>query len=236
MNWEDHIDDYLDGKLSEEFQAQMKQELAVNDALRKALDLHRDARVLLHVAGYEAQRNRIKALDQGSKRFISHTVLRIAAAIALLVALPTLWYVLQPTDERTIAAYFEPYPDRITTMGETNDRSLTEAMTLYNTGKYEEAVAALMQAAHTPGQEALVQHYIGVSYLAMDACEQALPFLSKAGASEPALQEAATWYYILALVDCGSLPEAKAELKQYLSDSARRYNRSKAEALLLELE
>lgn len=235
MNWKDHIDDYLDGHLDASQTEAFEAAMASDSQLRVAVSLNQDARKLLRVAGHQAQRDRIKALDSAGSGSPSR-IWRSAAAIALLISLPLLWFVLRPSNPSLISEYFEPYPDRISTMGTHENTSLVDAMQHYNEGAYRDALDAFKSVKSDETQEDLVALYIAVSHLALGECEAASTVLEELVKEEDAITEAANWYHILMLVDCHRESEAKSALRSYLGNPQNRFNRSKAELLLKELE
>lgn len=233
MNWEDRIDDYLDDALSTGDRASFEKAMAEDAQLQATLELHRDARTLLKVAARQELKSRISKLDSEAKNKRSFSFFKIAAAVIILLGAALAWNLLSTNTSPSVADYFEPYPDRITVMGNSQNE-LRDAMRDYNAGNYENAAQAFskMNTSNDPQ----LTLYQGVCLIGIDSCLSALKQLEGVADGASSFREAALWYQILATLQCNKNDEAMALTKRYLSDDQHRFNRGKAKALLQQLE
>ncbi|MEM9023427.1 MAG: hypothetical protein AAGB22_06780 [Bacteroidota bacterium] len=224
------VERYADGHMSGQERADMEAALAKDPALADALAQYRQMKKALELAAFEAQKKKVRALDQRQASRKVPVLLKVAAMVAL-VFIPYLIFRTSDPDPAALAMdYFTPYPDRITVLGTASD-DLQAAMDAYNAQDYATALSRLEQAEPS----GLVALYQSVCYLGLDSCAQATQSLAQLTQEASAVREAAQWYAILAHLRCGQTDRARELLDAYLADSTNRFSRTQAKSLLMAL-
>ncbi len=226
------IERYADGLMDREEASDFEARLAQEPELMESLKHYRNTRDALRAGAFQAEKHRIRQLDQPQTRMNSQMLVRIAAV--LVIGFPILMFLLlqRPTGAELAEEYFEPYPDRVTTMA-AESTTWEKAMSAYNREAYTQALEELNTLEKQRiGDAGLVTLYSSICLLALDSCEQALPKLQSLSAQSSNLSEAAQWYAILAALECDKTGDAMQMLEQYLNQPEVKFNRSKAEELL----
>lgn len=229
------IDAYLSDSMTSEERKSFEQELETNADLKKEVELQRKTFALLEAAAFIETKDKIRALNQQkSSGSIGGTLLKVAAVLLILL-IPT-YFILnnQFSDENLYADYAEPYPDRITTMGTSEDDQISKAMSFYNKKDYMQA-AQLFSAIRINGttNENIIL-YEAVSLTYSDQAQRAVILLSSAVKNEPKNQTSLDWQLILSLLANNEGDKAKKNLEEFLKRNEG-YQQEKAEALLKDL-
>lgn len=226
------IDAYLSDSMTSEDRSAFEKELDINEELRKEVALQRKTFSLLEAAAYIETKNKVSALNQqkSSGNSIGGTLLKVAAVLLVLI-IPT-YFILnnQYNDAHLFAEYSEPYPDRITTMGSSEDEALTKAMNAYNKEEYAEA-AKLFHAIRLKGttnENILLYEAVSLTYSGQ--AEKAINLLSEARKTVPSNQTSLDWQLILSLLANNEGEKAKEKLAEFLQHNDG-YQQEKAEAL-----
>ncbi len=230
------IDAYLSDSMTSEERLSFEEELSANEDLRKEVELQRKTFALLEAAAYIDTKNKVAALNRqkSSGGSIGGTLLKVAAA-ALVLLIPT-YFILnnQYNDAHLFAEYSEPYPDRVTTMGSSENDKLNEAMNAYNKKEYAKA-AKLFKAIRLNGtKNENVLLYEAVSLTYSNQAKEAIKLLSERKKNEPKNRIALDWQLILSLLADNQGKEANEELKKFLQHNEG-YQQEKAEALQKDL-
>ncbi len=230
------IDAYLSDAMTSEEKKTFELALKNDHELRKDVDLQKKTFALLEAAAFIATKDKIRKINQqkSAKSSIGGTLLKVAAVLLILV-IPT-YFVLnnQFNDEHLFADYSEPYPDRITTMGSSNDTKLTEAMSAYNKKEYTSA-AKLFKSIRLNGTEnASIVLYEAVSLTYSDQAKKAVDLLEVAMNPKPANLSSLKWQMILSLLANDQGEEAKIVLAKFLAHN-NGYQQEKAEDLQKDL-
>ncbi len=230
------IDAYLSDSMTSEERLSFEEELSANEGLRKEVELQRKTFALLEAAAYIDTKNKVAALNRqkSSGGSIGGTLLKVAAA-ALVLLIPT-YFILnnQYNDAHLFAEYSEPYPDRVTTMGSSENDQLNEAMNAYNKKEYAKA-AKLFKAIRLNGtKNENVLLYEAVSLTYSNQAKEAIKLLSERKKNEPKNRIALDWQLILSLLADNQGEEANEELTKFLQHNEG-YQQEKAEALQKDL-
>lgn len=229
------IDAYLSDSMSSEEKKAFEQELETDAELKQEVELQRKTFALLEAAAYIETKDKIRAMNQRkSSGSIGGTLLKVAAVLLVLL-IPT-YFILnnQYNDQNLFADYAEPYPDRITTMGVSDQDYVTEAMSAYNKEKYSEA-AILFKKARLDGTEYdLLVLYEAVSLTNSDQAKKAVELLEIEMKNESSNFVALEWQLILSLLANDQGDEAEEQLEKFLKHNDG-YQQEKAEALQKDL-
>lgn len=225
------IDAYLSDSMSSEEKKAFEQRLETDTDLKKEVELQRKTFALLEAAAYIETKDKIRAMNQQQPSgSIGGTLLKVAAVLLVLL-IPT-YFILnnQFNDQHLFADYAEPYPDRITTMGASDDSKLSEAMSAYNKEDYKQA-GKLFEAIRLKGTtNENVILYEAVSLTYSDQADKAVELLWNKKKNEPKNQISLDWQLILSLLANNQGDEAKEQLEEFLKHNDG-YQQEKAEAL-----
>ncbi len=227
---------FLKGDLSTKEKEALELEIQLNEDLRKEFELFRDAYDLV---GY-MERREIYAKVKGkyekrdSKRIRKYASYVIGIVLTLLAVLLFYKSMNFETNEPIDIAqeYFEPYPDRITTMGN-NKNKLLDAMSLYNNGDYEHAITKFDSFEN----DSTALFYLSVSLMATKKFERASEILKTIHNNEShPYSEASGWYLALSQLSLGEKEAAKKILNNIANDSNLTFHKNDASKILRILE
>ncbi len=231
------IEQYLAGELEGEALRDFEAQLKSNPDLAKAVGEQRLTHKAVDIYAQIKTKEQVKSLHeqvrQGRRRQRT-LMIPLAASIALLIAVG-LWLFSgnnTPTTDELVAANFDLYPNRITTMGET-DSLLAIAMEAYEEKEFETALRVFSEMPNDLPEAALIHLYGGVSYLGLHEPDNALLVLGRIGEDSP-YREAARWYEALAYLEKQQTEEARTVLEQIVQEGA--FPGEKARILLGELK
>lgn len=229
------IDTYLSGSMTSEEEKAFELALENDLELRKDVDLQKKTFALLEAAAFIETKDKIRAINQQKSTSSFGGMLLKVAAVLLVLVIPT-YFLLnnQFNDEHLFADYSEPYPDRITTMGSSDETKLTEAMSAYNKEEYIEA-AKLFKVIRLNGSENdKVILYEAVSLTYSDQAKKAVDLLEIAMKPKSANFISLEWQMVLSLLANNQGDDAKDVLAKFLEHN-NGYQQIKAEALLTDL-
>ena len=148
----------------------------------------------------------------------------MAASIAVLFALGSIWYFSRPPEhERLFNQYFSPDPGLPTVMGTTDNYAFYEAMVEYKRGDYEAAIQKWEKLYAVKPQNDTLNYFIGVAYLANNDPAASIPFLKKAlSTSESLFNEEAAYFLALSHLQKNQLDSAKRVLRERKLAKAKR--------------
>jgi hypothetical protein len=225
------IDAYLSDSMSSEERAAFEQELETNAELLQEVELQRKTFALLEAAAFIETKDKIRALNQQkSSSSIGGALLKVAAAILVLLIPTYLILNNQFNDEHLFAEYAEPYPDRITTMGSSEDELISKAMSLYNKEQYSEAAKQFKSIRLGGSTDENIVLYEAVSLTYSDKASSAIDLLKASMRSKPSNSTSLEWQLILSLLANDEGDKAKAQLENFLKRNDG-YQQEKAEAL-----
>lgn len=232
---------YLDQGLNADEQAELEKDLQTDKELQDELARHRQTRQLVEqlaiaqthdTVGRIFKDHQSRSVKGGGRR----SLLRIAAAVVLILSLAGgFWLSQAATAPGALAdTYLEPFPDRLTTMGGSQEDALATAMRAYNAGDFATALPALQALPEEHPQYDLIALYTGVAALEAGYFTVAQNKLQLVQEQSENYREVANWYLALSYLKDESV-EAARPLLQALVDAGG-YQASAAKALLEELE
>jgi hypothetical protein len=230
------IDDYLSDALTSEEKIAFELALENDPELQGEVTLQKKTFALLEAAAFIETKDKIRALNQrkSSGSSIGGTLLKVAAVLLVLV-IPT-YFILnnQFNDEHLFADYSEPYPDRITTMGASDETKLTEAMSAYNKEEYASA-AKLFKSIRLDGTENTnVALYEAVSLTYSNQAKKAIDLLENSMKPNSANFISLEWQMVLSLLANNQGDEAKIVLGKFMKHNDG-YQQEKAKKLQKDL-
>ena len=216
----DLIEQYLAGELKGAALADFEQQLNVDPSLQKEIELHAKVAATLKGEKVHELRSVITSVDQNwqapqARRIPMRWVMGIAASLALLI---TAIFLFRPQQDPFVA-YFEVYPTTFLTRYDTTNQMILAATQAYNDGSYKDAITQLENLIQTNSNDLRYPFYLGLSHLASEAPDKAIPYLTQV-AEEPGnlLQEQARWYQALAYLRVGKSEQAKFILELIEAD------------------
>lgn len=147
---------------------------------------------------------------------ISKTVFRMAATIALLMALGGLWYYYAPhANERLFETYYVPDPGLPTVMGNNDNYDFYRAMVAYKQGDYSFAIEAWEELRSKGAANDTLDYFLGSAHLAHDQPDLSIEYfrgiLEK---DDPAFSDETAFYLGLAYLKKDEAQQAKKYLKE----------------------
>ncbi|MEZ4886966.1 MAG: hypothetical protein R3E32_19710 [Chitinophagales bacterium] len=228
----DIIQDYLEGNLDKNSLTKFEEELAVNTALAEQVKWHETFTDAILLEEKEKLQQHVKQLIKNEKVQSSkenHTVSSVkkfrisnrhywaAAAIVFLTFSVALLFYSNNQSSIVAEDLAVPYAAPVVTMGATKiDNQLwQQAILAYQTGEYEQVVAALTQKEQVGSLNTEQKFYLGLAYLYqnMNEPQQVVQYLEAAKQENPTLyEETCNWYIALAYLK----DNQKEVAKQYL--------------------
>lgn len=228
------IDAYLSDSMTSEEKKAFEQELKTNSELKNEVELQRKTFALLEAAAYIETKDKIRAINQKSGGSIGGTLLKVAAVLLVLL-IPT-YFILnnQFNDQHLFADYAQPYPDRITTMGLSDQDYVSEAMEAYNSEEYAKAAKLFKKVRLSGIKYDQIALYEAVSLTYSGQARVAVELLEKKMDKESQNYTSLEWQLILSLLASDQGDKAKTQLKKFLKHNDG-YQQEKAESLLKDL-
>lgn len=232
------IQRFLSGDMTESEREAFETLMEQDELLRDEVDFQRGLTQFLRDEGARKLQDRVKQLKTAQENEFTFPWKKALAAILILglLAIPAYYFVSNSTPEgpELSATYFEPYPDRITQMGDERD-SLELAMSFYNSKEYEKA-ATLLEVL-SPDSSGYASLYLSICQIQNDQASKAISTLNSQIdilGDESEVKPVLHWYLILAYLKANRPNEAKVELKAYLRKKYR-FELDKAQQLAEEL-
>ena len=236
----DQIERYLSNEMSVEEKVSFEESMTKDNQLLKDTYLFHQLREQLLLEKRQEYRQELydmffdKAESKSQKSRTITPVFYWAAAAVLVLLIPIVLLLNQPSQEDLFMAYYQPYP-----MGQVSrdavSEELSEGLQYYHQEQYQVAITAL-EATTDPTQTTRKENLaIACSYLSLSQPEEALTWLLPlSGSSDEALKEHADWYTALAYLQAGNDAEAQKTLQQ-ITNSQSIWS-SKASKLMKEIE
>ncbi|WP_318345545.1 tetratricopeptide repeat protein [Flagellimonas baculiformis] len=148
---------------------------------------------------------------------------RVAAAIALLIALGGIWYFYIPNaNERLFNAYFTPDPGLPTVMGNSDNYDFYEAMVDYKQGNYTTAAQKWENLLSQKMDNDTINYFLGAVYLANEEPSKAIPYFDRVlGNTQSSFQSEAAYYKGLAHLKNNEVEAALKSLEQTSDEKGR---------------
>lgn len=247
----ERIEQYLEGKLPQAEQEALEAEMKADPALQKEVASVRDLIRGIERAEEKAFAQQLKAWEgkiqaekskpKGKIRMLrsQNRLLRMAAAFMILIAVVFLLLPGESDPQELFAQHFQPYPDKLTTMGEGPvelDQDLAkQAMASYNAGAYAEALPLLQSLRQQAPDISLLKLYLGIAALQSGQQELARQSLASLAESNTAYQAEAQWYLALSYLKAGEASAAQEQL-QAIGQNANSPYQPQARKVLKALE
>ena len=119
----------------------------------------------------------------------------------------------EPGAEDLAERYFQPYPDRITTMQTLSD-DLLELMKHYNNADWKQTIAAYEVLAGDFAQTDLIKIYVANAYFKIGKTEKSIQLLSSLQLNNSLYRDPIEWYLSLAYIKSGKANEAQPFLQR----------------------
>ncbi len=147
--------------------------------------------------------------EPAGRKFAGWGVVLVAVAVILsLIGIAALLYLSSPlAPHKLFSAYFEPYPNILTSIGSDAPDLLHQGLLMYEMKDYDSAVVLLNEALPLSDQPSALALYLGNAYLALDKPEVALPYLEAAYGKGDEFAAPARWYTAMALLRQGKIAE-----------------------------
>lgn len=231
---EDKFEQLLRNKLSEQESRELLETIENDSTLKKEFKAYRDAWDLVKTLERRALKEQVSKIHAQQSATPSRRWLWYAAA-SILVLTAFYWGFQQDVTGETIAQeYFNPYPDKFTSMGQNLD-PLSDAMSAYNRGDYQKAANLFSQLpAELIDTVAL---YRGICLYQTARKEQAKAiFRNLRYSSESGYQEPALWYLSLAHLALNEQDSAIIILNTIKNGSFISFHKEDAKAILERLQ
>ncbi|WP_127137071.1 tetratricopeptide repeat protein [Flagellimonas oceanensis] len=146
----------------------------------------------------------------------SRAVFRMAATIALLMALGGVWYFYTPNaNERLFEAYYVPDPGLPTVMGNSDNYDFYRAMVAYKQGDYPFAIEAWEKLRSKGVANDTLDYFLGSAHLANDQPDKGIEYFEGILDKEnPAFTDEAFFYLGLAYLKKDEAQQARKYLKE----------------------
>jgi hypothetical protein len=243
----ERIEQYLEGKLplaeQEALEAEMKADPALQEEVASVRDLiqgieRAEEKVFAQqLKDWEEkiQAEKSKPKDKIRSLQSQRRLIRMAAAFMILIALVFLLLPGKSDPQELFAQHFQPYQDKLTTMGEGPaelDQELSnQAMAFYNAGAYAEALPLLQTLRQQAPDMSLLKLYLGIAAMQSGQQELARQSLASLAESNTAYQAEAQWYLGLSYLKAGKTPAAREQLQSIQQDSNNPYQTQAREVL-----
>jgi len=153
---------------------------------------------------------------------------RIAAMVAVLIALGLWFFNQQSSNEQLFETYFSPDPGLPTVMGTSDNYAFYEAMVDYKQGHYKKAINKWKAQLNAKPHNDTLNYFLGMSHLALKDQTKAIPYLEEVSERKGGFFERDALYFLGMAHLKNNNPKTA---KQYLAQSGH----SKSEIVLSEL-
>ena len=223
--FERYLLDGMDAQERTDFESQLQSDSNLNTKFLEFKGLFRT----IEEEGLRSKLNHFhKQLEDDAQVRSLHTMsyrffFRIAAAIALLIALGGIWYFYIPNaNERLFNAYFTPDPGLPTVMGNSDNYDFYEAMVDYKQGNYKTALQKWENLLPQKSDNDTINYFLGTAYLANDEPSKAIPYFDRVlGSAQPSFQSEAAYYKGLAHLKNNEVEEALKSLERTSDEKGR---------------
>lgn len=139
---------------------------------------------------------------------------KIAAAVAVIIAIGSIWFFSTPKNEKLYANHFKPYPELPTTMSSTNNYDFYDGMMKYKHGDYNIAIDKWKVLSEQKPENDTLNYFLGLAHMANKNTSEAIPFLERSveAPDEFVFLNEAYYYLGLAYLKEGNLELAKKNL------------------------
>lgn len=185
---QEEFEQYLLGKLQPEDELSFNRRLKGDSKLRGQFTAFKE---LLEAIEEDGLRNELEKYHEeiGAKttQKSNFNFFRIAAGIAILLALGIWFFNRQSPNDRLYQEFFTPDPGLPTVMGENDNYAFYEAMVDYKEGKYAVAIEKWSKLAPTMPKNDTLDYFLGVSHLANGDTKKSIAYLIQVAENKDSL-------------------------------------------------
>ncbi|MBX2814646.1 MAG: hypothetical protein KTR24_01555 [Saprospiraceae bacterium] len=213
----EQIQQYLDGHLKGDQLIAFEARLAEDAALAAQVRELKDIDLSLESIGVDHFQKRMEAWEEehvsGARQDRSGKYAsRWAMAAIALVLIGVSLFILPdagPDGRSLYAAYFEPYPNLVTSRSEEHSEKLIAGMMAYDNLDYAQACTTLADYLVEKPEDRLAMLYLAIGLIREGKHEEAQGWLDKSK-TNTLYQEQAEWYTLLNLLASEQLEEAQS--------------------------
>jgi len=244
MKNHDLIDRYFENSLSPREQVLFNDLLQNNSEFKTEFQFQKDLKKIISLKQQEDLKSTLKEIESRSRKrsILMHIPKKwmVAASFVVLTSLG-IWGVQStffPSNKAIYDDYFKPSRNTVQPIvrGENLNTIEYRAFVAYEAQNYHKAIN-LFNSVESPN-EAYINFYIGVSYLALDKPEEAIALLKPVSElnsldeKDNGFNKKAQWYLALAYVKINDEQNAITELKQIINDPAENERKEAAQEVL----
>jgi hypothetical protein len=240
VKYQDLIDDYLRGKLSEEQRREVERLVDTDEDFRNELNFHQQTKSAFAQLQHEHLKQRLHTLKENKvmplpAEKISKTrklsVWLVACSVLLFCAIGAYLWKQQGTNPKELyMAYFEPYPNVVlpVTRDQVQQAERTLAYSYYEQREYPKAYQLFKNLPEEElNADPEILFYSGVSAMQLHLDDEAIAlFRQYQGAGKVRLERQAKWYEALTHLKQGN----KAEMQNLLQELAEHQGYKNEEA------
>lgn len=224
------LERFLMGAIHEDEHARVVTELKVNESLRAQLE---ELKGLMSAVQEESLKDKLNSFhhdmidadqpDGVVDKSKKHNFYLIAASIAILLCVGSLWFLNSPTNnQRLFEEYFVADPGLPTVMGNTGNYDFNVAMVDYKRGEYAIAIEKWKRLLVQQPQNDTLNYFLGAAHLAEMQPEIAIKYFDiTLNANNAAFKNEAFYYMGLAYLKLEDGPKAKSYLLQSNTEKAK---------------
>lgn len=215
--WIEHIESYLEGRLTFEQLEQKAQALEVL-SIQEDIDFVENSRIAIEAVGVRKQLAQLydeEPPTSGESKFPKLYLILLALLVASILG----YFLFGQTKPAKKPIYAFVDPGLPVVMGESDQYDLDDAMTYYKEGNYKVALEKFEQLASLEPQNDTLNYFIGVSQLYLGQANNAIPKLQMISEEAQSIfRERAAYSLVLAYLELDD-KESAAKYLQPILDS-----------------
>ncbi len=234
----DEVRDYLQDKLSSQRKQEIDKMIASDPEYAREFTEQKELVESMTMFYRGKLKQRLKEEDQAKRPAQGKSASidkrrwwAMVASLALIAVSGYLLFFSDPSSQELFDEHYKPYYNVLSSGERSGEITEMDAMSLYERGRYQEAIIAFHEEIKDPSSQTALVFYLGLSYLATDQPLKAIEKIEKV-ISGPAtvLQEPAQWYLGLAYLKAEDIENAK-RLFNEIQNSGGAYQDQSSEIL-----
>lgn len=229
------IEAYFENTLTSEDQAIFEDLLKSDKAFADQVDFEKNTKIAITLEARKKLKQQLQSYESEFAPKTSRKLLWIvAASIAILLGVLTLFNTNRPSNTDLFAEYFEPYPNIEAPLvrGSNQATDKTQAFTAYESGDFKTA-AILFNQIYESENEEYSRFYGAMSLMALGEYEASKEILITTGWSEN-YSERVNWFLALDYLRLNQTKNARTLLENIVQK--KQYQNKNAEELLKKLK